>query len=121
MKKLLLILLTFSLGCTTPHYVYIVDDVYYGRPLQGPLNNMSHSRVKPNVINLPPYNHWRQYPNQKRLQRTVPKLYLAPRKENLESFAPQVLPPPPPSDKKEEEKGDVKKQAPVRRFDNIKR
>lgn len=121
MKKLLPVVLILISGCITPRYVYIVDDVYHGRPAFRPTNNIASPRTRFNTIELPPYNSWRRYPNQRRPQTSIPKLYIAPRRENLGSFNPQLPPPPPPPEKKEEVKEEVKKQAPIRRFDNLKK
>jgi hypothetical protein len=106
MKSLFLIPLLLLVACTSPRYIYVVDDVYFSR--QTPRTPQYST---PPFVQLPPYDHWRWQ------QRRAPKPFIAPRRVDLESYRSQFAPPPPPpSIEKKEEVKEETKQAPVRKF-----
>lgn len=106
MKSLFLLPLLLSVACSSPRYIYVVDDVYFSRQTQ----RIPQYGTSP-FVKLPPYDHWRWQ------QRRAPRPFIAPRKVDLESYRSQFTPPPPPPSI--EKRGEVKeevKQAPVRKF-----
>lgn len=116
MKKLLILLTVLLSGCAAPRYVYVVDDLYFSRPIQR-YPNIQFSPVQGYpVIGISPYSYWnwQQYRTHPE-KRNVP--HIAPRTYNLETYRPQSqLPPPPPQERKEEQRGEAKREAPVRKF-----
>ena len=96
MKKLLVLLAISISGCMTPRYVYIVDDVYYSRPVERrPIEKRPHYTHHSMNMAYPmsPMMHWRMQQQRKQ----APKPMTGPRRQNLETFRPQPqLPPPPP-------------------------
>lgn len=117
MKKLIALLTILVTGCITPRHVYIVDDVYHSRQIQRYPQYFRPTAPRPSFIELPPYRHWGWQQFRSQPQKRTPRPFTAPRKENLDSYHPQ-LPPPPPSSSPApvENKEEVKKSAPVRKF-----
>lgn len=113
MKNLFLISLLFLIGCTSPRYIYVVDDVYYstGRTYRQQPPNFNKIPHR-SMMTVPPYV-WRH-----RMSAPPRNPFITPRKVELESYRSQFAPPPPPPqiEKKEEVKEEAKKEAPVRKF-----
>ena len=105
MRKFFILLAVLLSGCTAPKYIYVVDDVYYSKPIQRYPNIRYAPTQSPLMMYPPPYSYWRwqQYRTHPE-KRNVP--HVAPRTYNLETYRPQsqFAPPPPPQDRKEEQK-----------------
>jgi hypothetical protein len=115
MKRLFILSLVLFFSCNTPRYIYIVDDVYYSRPIERQTNTARSFYRRPSITPPLPFQYWywQQYPN--RTWQRVPDKSTGPRKENLDAYKSQ-LPPPPPPNKKEEVREEIKREAPIRKF-----
>lgn len=113
MKKLFVLLAVLFSSCTTTRYVYVVDDLYYSRPLERRPMVMKPGYNRVPMMSPLPFQYW--YWQQ---QRTQPQPNSGPRRQNLDTYQPrsEFAPPPQPVDKKPQDSEEVKRQAPVRKF-----
>jgi len=112
MKKLFIILTVLLSSCTTTRYIYVVDDLYYSRPLERqPIVRKPYYGRPPLMSPLPLHGmYWQYRRSRPQQQGTGPRVY------NLETYRSEHQPPPPPTNKKEETREGVRKEAPVRKL-----
>ena len=104
MKKLFVLLAILFTSCTATKYVYIVDDVYHSRPLDRRPNTTRPFHGRPSITPPLPFQYWYWQPYYNQPWQRVPGKSIGPRKENLNTYGPQLPPPPPPIEKKEDQK-----------------